>query len=354
VTLAESLLWPFTLPYGAIVRLRARAYRIGMLRPRRLGGFVISVGNLTTGGTGKTPMVLWIANKLVAERKSTGILTRGYGGRTTSAGSTSDEVQLLQSRLGDRVAFGVGGDRDACGRELEKRGVKWFVLDDGFQHQKLKRDVDIVMIDATNPFGGGLLLPAGRLREPRSALSRADIVVITRSERAPAIEAAVRRESDAPIFYARAQFDGLLPEPAAQYVTPAELAARRSRGEGGGPVLLHAQQSRLFVFCGIGNPSAFLADVRDWNYKIVGHKFFPDHHRYTARDMQAIDAEAIQSDATVLVCTEKDVFNLPHAPRGSLEIHYLRMKLRIDREDDFWRTILATAELRSNSARKPT
>jgi tetraacyldisaccharide 4'-kinase len=353
VTLAESLRWLFTLPYEAIVRLRACAYRNGVLRPRRLDGVVISVGNLTTGGTGKTPMVLWIAQRLLAEGKSTGILTRGYGGRTTAAGSTSDEVQLLQSRLGDSVAFGVGADRFARGRELEKRGVKWFVLDDGFQHQKLKRDVDIVLIDATNPFGGGLLLPTGRLREPRSALSRADIVAITRSEHAPAIEAAVRRESDAPIFYARAQFDGILPEPAAQYATPAELAARRSGGEGGSPVLLHVQQSRLFVFCGIGNPSAFLADVRDWNYKIVGHKFLPDHHRYTARDMQAIEAEAIRANATVLVCTEKDVFNLPDAPRGSLGIHYLRMKLHIDREDDLWRTVLAVAERRSNSTKKP-
>jgi tetraacyldisaccharide 4'-kinase len=352
MTFRESLLGLLAVPYGAVVRLRARAYEKGILRPKRLPGVVISVGNITTGGTGKTPMVLWIAQRLLAEGKGAGILTRGYGGRTTFAGSTSDEVQLLQSRLGDRVAFGVGANRFARGRKLAKRGVGWFVLDDGFQHQKLKRDVDIVMIDATNPFGGGHLLPAGRLREPTAALARADIIVITRSDSAPAVEAAIRRESKAPIFYAHARFDGILPEPAAQYATPAELAARRSNEERG-PVIVGVQQSRLFIFCGIGNPSAFLADAEDWNYKIMGHKFFPDHHRFTRRDLREIEAEAIQADATVLVCTEKDAFNLPDGPRGELTIHFLRMKLQIDREEAFWSAVLALAESRNPSAFGP-
>jgi tetraacyldisaccharide 4'-kinase len=228
--------------------------------------------------------------------------------------------------------------------------VKWFVLDDGFQHQKLKRDVDIVLVDATNPFGGGLLLPSGRLREPRSALSRADIIVITRSERAPAVEAAVRRETSTPIFYARPQFDGIVPEPAAQYATREQLAARRNHPDTGGAAIVGVQQDRLFVFCGIGNPSAFLSDAREWNYKIVGHKYFPDHHRYTVRDLRAIEAEAIRTNATVLVCTEKDVYNLPDAPRGELTIHFLRMKLHIDKEDVFWRTVLDLAAARHPSA----
>ena len=110
----------------------------------------------------------------------------------------------MKARLGERVAFGVGADRIARGRKLAQRGVNWFVLDDGFQHLQLARDVDIVMIDATNPFGGGHLLPAGRLREPKTALARADIMVLTRSIHSPAVEAAVRRDTNAPIFYARA------------------------------------------------------------------------------------------------------------------------------------------------------
>jgi len=196
VTFIESVLWPLTLPYGAGVHLRARAYRKGILRQRRLGGMVISVGNLTTGGTGKTPMVIWIAQRLLVEGKSTGILTRGYRGEGNASALTSDEVRLMQARLGDRVAFGVGADRFAGGSELAKRGVESFVLDDGFQHLQLARDADIVLIDAMNPFGGGHLLPAGRLREPPSALSRADIVVITlRLSRLPSGAIQTRRFS---------------------------------------------------------------------------------------------------------------------------------------------------------------
>ncbi len=108
MNVGQSLLWPLTLPYGAVVRLKARAYEKGLLRQRRLNGVVISVGNITTGGTGKTPMVLWLAERLLAEGKKPGILTRGYRGEASAIGSTSDEVQLLQARLGDRVAFGVG------------------------------------------------------------------------------------------------------------------------------------------------------------------------------------------------------------------------------------------------------
>src|SRR5579871_528519 len=171
--------------------LRTRLYAAGLLHSRRLPGTVISVGNLTVGGTGKTPMVLWIAERLLVEGKQVGILTRGYGSRKNSQEitasnsspqtSTSDEVRLLDNRLGGRARFGIGADRFARGSELTARGVDWFVLDDGFQHLSLARDVNIVLIDAANPFGGGLLLPAGRLREPRTALARAEIIVITRS-----------------------------------------------------------------------------------------------------------------------------------------------------------------------------
>ena len=178
MNLRDALLWPFTIAYGMVVRTRSLAYRRGLLRQRRIDGVVISVGNLTVGGTGKTPMVLWTAQRLLAEKKSVGILTRGYRGKPDPGGAkpvsgvssetTSDEVRLLKARLGESVAFGVGANRFARGRELAKRGIQWFVLDDGFQHRQLARDVDIVLIDATNPFGGGHLLPAGRLREPRS------------------------------------------------------------------------------------------------------------------------------------------------------------------------------------------
>jgi tetraacyldisaccharide 4'-kinase len=332
VTLLESLLWPLSVPYGAIARLRARAYRTGLLGQRRLDGVVISVGNLTTGGTGKTPMVLWIAQRLLAEGKSTGILTRGYRGEASAIGSTSDEVQLLRARLGDGVPLGVGADRFACGCELARRGVKWFILDDGFQHLQLARNADIVLIDATNPFGGGHLLPAGRLREPRSALARADVVVITRSEHAPALETAIRRDSSAPIFYARPQLESV----------------RVLRGEYPGPEDSQARSRKFFAFSGIGNPAAFRADLREWGLNVATHKTFPDHHRYTTEDVRAIETEARSAGADGVICTEKDIFNLSGVRWGEIPVSYCRISMHLDRNSEFWAQVMEIAKSRGS------
>jgi tetraacyldisaccharide 4'-kinase len=352
MTLKQSLLWPFTLPYGAAAHLRARAYRRGILKSHQLDGTVISVGNLTTGGAGKTPMVLWIAERLLTEGKEVGILSRGYRGEKIPAAAknnpqaaaphagakiisrTGDEVRLLQTRLGGRVHFGVGANRYQQGRELVKRGVNWFVLDDGFQHLQLARDVDIVLIDATNPFSGGRLLPAGHLREPRSALARADIIVITRSTYAPAIESAIRRDSIAPIFYARPKLNAI---------------HSFSDGQFGGAVAPEAL-AKLFAFCGIGNPAAFLDDLRTWDLNIVGHKFFPDHHRYSDKDAQLVLRLASESGASALICTEKDLYNLHAIEHTELRTFYCSISMQIDNADDFWRTVLSTAASRLGSA----
>ena len=341
MTLKETLLWPLSLVYGAIARIRALGYRKKIFRQRRLDGVVISVGNLTVGGTGKTPMVLWIAERLLAEGKSVAILTRGYGGKNvvaaagksqTSGGSetssTSDEVQLLRSRLGERVMFGVGADRYKNGAALASRGVKWFILDDGFQHLQLARDVDIVLIDASRPFGGGHLLPAGRLREPRSALKRADMIVITRSSHAPAIESVVRHYSSAPIFYARTKLDSVH----SRLQTQLTLAEARGRA--------------FFVFCGIGNPGGFVADLREWRFQIVGQKFFRDHHRYSPADMAEIEKEARKAGATGLICTEKDSFNLSET-LPSMDVWVCAISLQVDAEDNFWRGIMTKVQSRA-------
>ncbi|HWF38882.1 MAG TPA: tetraacyldisaccharide 4'-kinase [Candidatus Acidoferrales bacterium] len=357
--LRDAILWPLSLPYEMVTRLHARAYRSGFFPQRKLDAFVISVGNLTVGGTGKTPMVLWIAEHLVAEGKSVGILTRGYRGKPSSANattadggadldttrdesttsdstsddSTSDEVRLLKSRLGGSVAFGVGPDRFANGANLVVRGVKCFVLDDGFQHRRLARDVDIVLIDATDPFGGGHLLPAGRLREPRSALGRAGIIVITRGGHAPAVEAAIRQDSKAPIFYARPQLESV-----------------RRLHDRSAVDLANLRSQKLFAFCGIGNPRAFLVDLREWGFQIAGHKFFPDHHRYTRADALAIESEARNAGAAALVCTEKDLFNLRDVPSNSLPVYFCRISFQIDRPDAFWAAIKSKAPSSDPSA----
>ena len=343
MSLAEFLLAPFSLIYGAVTHLRARAYRQGILKSRRLDATVISVGNLTVGGTGKTPMVMWIVERLASEGKNVGVLTRGYRGRPSgshesadaaSSVSTSDEVRMLQSRLGDRAVFGVGPDRYTNGVQLAKRGVDWFVLDDGFQHLQLARDVDIVLIDATNPFGGGRLLPAGRLREPRSALARADIVVITRSNYAPAVEAAARLETDASIYYARPKLDAI------HSFTQGQLAGN----------VAPSALGPLFAFCAIGNPQAFVTDLRAWGLEIAGHKFSPDHHRFTDADDEEILHEAKAAGAAGLICTEKDLYNLHAIHYAQMPIFYCAISMHIDREDEFWNEVLATAKSRAEAS----
>jgi tetraacyldisaccharide 4'-kinase len=341
VTLKDTLpwlLWPLTLPYGAFVRLRAFAYRKGILKQQWLDGTVVSIGNLTTGGTGKTPMVLWTAQRLLAEGQKAAILTRGYRGQALAGGTTSDEVQMLTERLGSRVALGVGADRFARGSELARESVEWFVLDDGFQHLQLGRDADIVLIDATNPFGGGHLLPSGRLREPRSALARADIVVITRSDHAPAIEAAIRRHSGAPIFYARPQLDSI----------------RVLRGDYPGEEDAAARSRRFFAFCGVGNPSAFLADTESWGLQVMGHEFFPDHHHYMQHNLDTIGEKAHVAGADGLLCTEKDVFNLASVRWRPLDIWFCRISMRIGRPDEFWQAVTEIAQSRARSRRPGT
>ena len=280
------------------------------------------MGNLTVGGTGKTPMVLWIAERLAAEGKSTAILTRGYRG--TSAGDAhgepqSDEVALLRERLSGKVKIGVGADRYKNGEVLARHGAEYFVLDDGFQHLRLARDADVVLIDATDPFGGGMTLPAGRLREPISALRRANVVVITRSVQAPApaIEAMVRRHTTSPIFYAATKLENVLRVPQLAVALPPEDWPR----------------GRFFAFCGIGNPSAFFEDLRRWGFQVAGERSFPDHHVYDVQETRELELAAANSGADALLCTEKDVWNLRDAPFTAMPAYCCRISPELPAEE---------------------
>src|SRR5216684_2576 len=202
----RTLLYPLSVFYEKIVRVRAGLYEKGRLRRKRLNGTVISVGNLTVGGTGKTPMVLWLAEKFLAEGKRVAILSRGYRG---SHGS-SDEIELLKRRLGGKVLFGVGSDRFASASRLESDNIiDIFLLDDGFQHLQLARDLDIVMLDGSRKLKDQWLLPAGPLREPIAACRRADILVVSRKFERPVIEA--RDPHTFAIFYAQTRLLGFRP-----------------------------------------------------------------------------------------------------------------------------------------------
>src|SRR6266702_1243320 len=256
----RTLLYPLSVFYEKIVRARAGLYEKGRLRRKRLNGTVISVGNLTVGGTGKTPMVLWLAEKFLAEGKKVAILSRGYRG----SGGTSDEIELLRRRLGNRVLFGVGKDRFRAGRRLElQEPVDIFLLDDGFQHLQLARDLNILMLDGSVKLRDEWLLPAGVLREPISACRRASLLIVTRKTERPDIEAQDSHKFS--IFYA---------------------------------------------FCGIGNPEAFWYDLERWHVPLAGRRMFRDHHRYTKSDVRRLGEEAEQAGAKAFITTEKDEQNL--------------------------------------------
>jgi tetraacyldisaccharide 4'-kinase len=301
------LLWPLSLLYGLLVRSKTALYRAGVFRQKRLHGAVVSIGNITVGGTGKTPMVLWLAEKYVRDGKSVAILSRGYRG----SGESSDEVELMRKRLGNRVRFGIGPGRYEQGSALERDSpVDLFLLDDGFQHLQLARDLDIVMIDGSKKLNRESLLPAGRLREPVSACSRADLLVVTRK--------ALRPPTGAPrTFYAEARLLGFRKRHANEVSSVSEI--------GPGP---------FFAFCGVGNPQAFAEDLKRWHVPVAKSRAFRDHHKYSAKDLEAIETDAIDAGALALICTEKDQQNLPEW-NSKLPLYIATIELAIGSESEF-------------------
>jgi len=312
--LLRLLFWPLSVLYGAIVRARASLYARGTLRQKRLDRPVISVGNLTVGGTGKTPMVIWLAERFLAEGKRVAILSRGYKG----SGGTSDEIELMKDHLRNQVLFGVGPDRFANGKQLEPK-VDLFLLDDGFQHLQLARDADILLMDASQPLARQVMLPTGRLREPVTAMARADILVFTRVETVPGTSAAVERFQNYPVFSAATRLLGFRRIASSnQTLPPAEIGA--------GP---------FYAFCGIGNPKAFFRDLQNWGLPLASQCEFPDHHRYDQRDVSELCSAARQSGATALLTTEKDLQNLAAVTFSEMPVYAAVIEFEIAKEPAF-------------------
>jgi len=235
-------------------------------------------------------MVLWLADKFLAEGKRVAILSRGYRG---SHGS-SDEIELLKRRLGPKALFGVGPDRFASGSRLESENdIDVFLLDDGFQHLQLARDLDILMLDGSRKLKSEWLLPAGPLREPVSACRRADILVVSRKFERPVIEA--KDAHTFSIFYAQTRLLGF-------------------RHFGAGPeekYLSEIGSGPFLAFCGIGNPGAFFDDLSRWHVPVAEKEVFPDHHKYSPTELEKLQSRAETHGAVGLVTTEKDAENLP-------------------------------------------
>lgn len=293
-------------PYGAAVRIRAWLYAAGWLPTWRLPCRVISVGNLTVGGTGKTPVVIWLAQSLLARGLRVGVLSRGYkrqsddefllvsDGTTVLAGpaDAGDEPHLIASRCPGAVVA-VGADRYGTGQWLLRRfPLDCVVLDDGFQHLALHRDVNLLLVDASAPDDLQALLPAGRLREPLAAAARATLVCLTRVDQADTLD---------PIVHAMAA--GCADRPASVRFAPERFVNVVS----GATVALEDVKGRAtLIFSGIGNSRSFRATVAGLGVGIADEIRFPDHHAYGADDLERIAERAGHCGADLLVTTEKD------------------------------------------------
>lgn len=279
-------------PYRAAVAWRNRRYDRGGAGTFRPPVPVISVGNLTVGGTGKTPMVKWLARRLREEGTRVAILSRGY---RAEQGGRNDEALELDLDLPD-VPHLQHPDRVTSAQvAVEELDMQVLLLDDGFQHRRLARDLDIVLLDALEPFGFGHLLPRGTLREPLSALGRADIVLLSRADAVD--EPARRRIEDQSRRYA--------PEALWCEVRHAPHMLVDARGEPRPWQELAGQ--KVAAFCGIGNPSGFRRTLEFCGVNVVAWREFPDHHAYTRQDINELIAWQSQSEIAAILCTRKDL-----------------------------------------------
>lgn len=285
---AESL-------YTVGVQFRNRRYDNHRAETTKVAVPVVSVGNLTLGGTGKTPMVKWIARHLRARDLRVAILSRGYG---AAEGAKNDEALELEQSLPD-VPHLQSPDRVSIAQAaIEELESQVLVLDDGFQHRRLVRDLDIVLLDATQPFGFDHVFPRGTLREPARNLRRAGVVCLSRANLATTEEREAIRQ--------RAQ--KLAPD--AVWCEVAHTPATLLNSSGIQQPLESLRGAKVFAFCGIGNPQAFRRTLEAAGADLVGWRELADHHDYTADDVQALATAAQDSGAEMAVCTQKDMVKL--------------------------------------------
>ena len=324
--------------FGGIVALRNRAYDVGLLRATRVDAPVVCVGNLTTGGTGKTPMVVHVVRELERRQRRPGVLSRGYKASAherSSGAPLGDEARMVHAQLAG-VSAVQDADRVRGARALIARGCDAIVLDDGFQHRRLARDVDIVLVDALRPFGlpwrgddaPAYLLPRGLLREPPGGLARASACVVTRSDqvepqRLARLEALLAAAAPAlPVLLARHAPTALV-APDGERFEPARIAGRE-----------------VELVSGIGNASGFEETVRSLGAHVVSHRRFADHHAYVGGDLTGLGR-----GGRAIVTTAKDAVKLgellPNAFVLEIELRIVRGAAVLDALLDALPTALA-------------
>jgi tetraacyldisaccharide 4'-kinase len=304
-------------PYAWAMRWRNRRYDRGAAAVYRLDVPVISVGNLTLGGTGKTPLVYWLAQWFQGRAIPVAVISRGYHARQGDEHGQNDEARELAARL-PGVCHLQNPDRVAAARQaVGQFHCRAILLDDAFQHRRIARDLDIVLLDALEPLGFGHVFPRGTLREPLEGLRRADLVALSRAD---ALEPQERAEL-------RRHIAQLAPQAAWLEMRHAPRALL-SAGGAGEP--LESLQGRpVAAFCGIGNPAGFRHTLAACGYHVAAFREFPDHHGYTPHDLAELAQWAKASSAAALLCTQKDLVKLPVDQLGGLPLRAVAIDLEI-------------------------
>lgn len=305
----RTLLWCLSLLYGLAVQVRLLEYRTGIRGTYSADVPVLCIGNITTGGTGKTPFVIHVAELLRERGIQSGILSRGYG---SDDSGTNDEAKVIAEAIPE-ITHIQDPDRVSGARRLAKLGVDGVILDDGFSHVRLRRDANIVLIDALNPFGFGSLLPRGLLREPLSSLTRATACVITRSDQVG--------EDDLVAIEQRLKRNGLKESVIWRAIhVPTRLEPVATFREGGEEFKLETLRGlSVGMLSGIGNPGAFAATLADLDAAVSFRRDLPDHFAFNAawvtEHWHRIESDARDAGCEMLIVTQKDAVKL----RGRLQ-----------------------------------
>jgi tetraacyldisaccharide 4'-kinase len=395
---------PFGLLYHAAVRVRAALYEKGVLKSHSLEVPVISIGNITVGGTGKTPLVAYAARILAAGGERVCILTRGYGRENprrrvlvsdgekilADVEKAGDEpFELAGKLLGISAVIADAKRVEAGNWARENLGITAFVLDDAFQHRRVRRDLDIVCVDAANPFGNSKVLPGGILREPLQNLKRADAIVITRANLIDAKQIADLKlriseiNSGGRIFVAENKISNLInlkefnakaqsgkyakPEPpaVADGLTPEENSPQMHTDKHGLKTEIRSSNTEdqistnneqrttnnYSAFCALGNPESFFEQLRREKFDLVFTKAFRDHHQYTQKDVDELERKAEAAGAGSFLTTAKDAVKLKDL-RFTLPCLVVESEMIFDDEESFRELIAGTAAKGHEKARK--
>ena len=290
----KPCLWLCSLFYRAVVSLRNRMFDWRLRTIERPAVPVISLGNLTTGGTGKTPFVAYLTRRVQQQQVQVALLSRGY---RALPGEENDE-KLLLDRLCPGVPHYQNPNRCASSKQAINEGARLLILDDGFQHRKLARDLDIVLIDAVCPWGYGWLLPRGLMREPKSSLQRADFVIVTRADQCSPKALEILKE-EVGCMLSRDRI-------ACAAFRPQELVNVSGETES----LESVAGKTVWGFCAIGNPEGFRQTLENAGFVVAGMQIFPDHHHYSSDELEKIGVQAADASAELILTTSKDLVKI--------------------------------------------